>query len=142
MNEIILELVEYLRTKNALAEFNKRVDHAMLELQTGDMSTLSNYFSTQEVVLLQKAVRTVDDLQAIRAKLSQVEVFTVQLGFRPTAFFEYNLQQMISKQVKEPCVINIVTVNNLLGGAVVDYKGVYRDYSLKSAITVWRAQKK
>lgn len=140
-DDVLQELVAFLRTKDALADLNKRIDHALLELSAGDVAQLPQYLSSQEYTILQKGISKLEDLHAIRARLAQVEVFTVQLGFRPNAFFEYTLQQMILKAVKEPCVVNIVTVKQILGGATVDYKGTYRDYSLKSAIGAWRERK-
>jgi len=141
MKELLQELVPYLKTKDAMSYFVNRIDTAILELSSSDVTHLDNYFTLKEMGTLTKYIISFDDLKKLREELMQIPVITIKIAFRPSAYFESMLTDSILRAVKEFCVVQIVFDHHLLGGAVVDFKGRYRDYSVSGAINEWRRRK-
>ena len=141
MKELVSELVPYLKTKDAMSYFINRIDTAVLELSSSDVSHLDNYFTIKEMSTLVKYITSFDDLKALREELMQIPVITVKIAFRASAYFESVLTDSILRFVKEACVVQILFDRHLLGGAVVDFKGKYRDFSMAGAINEWRRRR-
>ena len=141
MKELVADLVAYLKTKDNLTDFLSRLDTALLDLSLSDLSQLNLYFTHQEIALLATTISDVNQLKELRARLSRIAVFTVKLAFKPSAFFESQVNNFIIKAVKDLCVIQIVFDRSILGGAIIDFQGKYRDYSLRAAIEEWRRKR-
>lgn len=142
MNEIVSQLVDYLKTRDSLANFLSRIDALLLESSGVEFNNLAQYFSQKEITMMLTSISTVDDLRSLREKISRTEVFNIRIAFVPSALFENTISDKIVKLTKEPCVTHFSIDRRLLGGAIIDYQGKYRDMSLKSAIDQWRNSKK
>lgn len=141
MKDLVIALIAYLKTKDALAAFLNKLDNAILALAVSDLSHLDTFFTEKEVAMILSVVKNVTELRDLREQLTRTEVITVKLSFKPAALFEKNITDYISKSIKEPCVTQIVYDRSLIAGATVDYKGKYRDYSLKSKLEDWHRRK-
>jgi hypothetical protein len=141
MNQLVGELIFYLKTKEALTYFLHRIDSALMDLSTApELSRLNAYFTMKEMAMISSTVKNITDFQGLKEELSRAEVFTIKLAFRPSAFFENILIDTVIKSTPQACVVQILTDRHIMGGAVVDFKGKYRDYSLKSAVEEWKAK--
>lgn len=141
MNDIVNQLVDYLKTKDGLANFISRIDALLLETTGVEFNNLARYFSQKEISLMLTSINSIDDLRSLREKLTRVEVFNIRLSFIPSALFEGAISDKIVKLTKDPCVTHFTIDRRILGGAIIDYQGRYRDFSLKNAIDDWRKGK-
>lgn len=141
MNEVIEKLTKYLRTRSNMDNFVSRINAVLLQFSEYEITVLESYLTLTEIQIISVAVKSMDDLKQLREHLARVEIFTIQISFPLSAYFEQQIVDKILEATKEPCVVQILPVKQLLAGAVLDYKGRYRDYSLKLAIEEWRKKK-
>ncbi|HSW88847.1 MAG TPA: F0F1 ATP synthase subunit delta [Candidatus Saccharimonadales bacterium] len=138
------DILLLVRTKDEANEFQKQLDNLLNVLFTEvpfetllrehisyeKQEKLLTLFSKERIDTKQlPAVQTC--LQEIKKIIAQIPLLTLAIAFAP----KQNLLEIIATwflvNTKKPVLLDIVVNKNLIGGAVIEYKGLFKDYSLK-----------
>jgi hypothetical protein len=66
----------------------------------------------------------------LKKYLESFPVVKLILAFSPSGDFLKNLSKWVKEQIGKEAVLEILVKEEIVGGAVVEYSGEYRDYSL------------
>lgn len=70
-------------------------------------------------------------LHGIKDIVTHVPTVSIYLAFTPTPRFLDRISGWFFENFKEPVLLDLIIEQELAGGAVVAFKGIYKDYSLK-----------
>ena len=138
------DILQLVRTKDEANEFQKQLDNLLNVLFTNvpfevllrehisyeKQEKLLTLFSKEHVNTKQLPdVQTC--LQEIKKIIVQTPVLRLAIAFAP----KQNLLEIIATwflvNTKRPVLLDVIVNKNLIGGAVIEYKGLFKDYSLK-----------
>lgn len=69
-----------------------------------------------------------------RENLADLPVLSMTLAFTPSRDFLTDIIKGLREQYENNLILDILVDENIIGGAVVTYKGQYRDYSLRKRL--------
>lgn len=82
-------------------------------------------------------------LEGLRDVLGRLEEVGVTLSFEPSRDTIERLANFVKKQIGESAVLNIGCDPSIIGGAVIIYKGKYKDFSFRRIFeTVFQQERK
>ena len=70
-------------------------------------------------------------LHGIKDIVTHLPTVTISLAFTPTPRFLDRISGWLFENFKEPILLDLVIDQEIAGGAIVAFKGIYRDYSLR-----------
>ena len=73
-------------------------------------------------------------LEQIIAELKAVVLVKITLAFEPDDSFTVKLNESISELAGEKVILDIIVNHHIVAGAVVEYKGKFKDYSLEPKV--------
>jgi len=141
------DILSLVKTQEEANEFQKQIDHLLSMLftnvtfETAVQETISfdkqgkllAMFNREHVNLQQlPAVQTV--LQEIKRTIAQLPIITISLAFEPKQRVIETIATWLLAHIKKSALIHIVVDRSLIGGAILEYKGVLKDYSLKKIL--------
>lgn len=85
-------------------------------------------------ISLQDATAFVDFLEKLAKSLRDVPIMTLYLVFLPNEQYVKQLCALACRYCNQRVLLDIVVDKKLLGGAMIAWKGVYKDYSLRKRI--------
>lgn len=141
------QILTLVRTKDEANEFQKQLDNLLnvlfsdapfetilreyisYEKQEKLLTILSNeHVNTQQPNAIQNC------LQEIKKNIAQLPVLTLTIAFSPKQQLLEMLATWFLVHTKKPVLLDIVVNKNLIGGAIIEYKGIFKDYSLKKIL--------
>ena len=142
------DILEIIHTRDEAKEFLKSLDELLQELykQSVDIEAiLNNSFSHEKkekiLKLLPKYsidVASSQQLQKFFAELKvtmqQIPVVTLTIAFDPKTSFIKILSSWITMHLKIQAFIDVSVNTQVVGGAIITYKGKYKDYTLKKVL--------
>lgn len=66
--------------------------------------------------------------------ITALPVMTLYVAFLPTEYFVAQLSGVVSRYCGQKVLLEIVTEKHLVGGAIIAWKGIYKDYSVRKRI--------
>lgn len=96
----------------------------------------------QEGVALSNSESIQDFFKTLIDALAQIPSITVTLATDPKEETILYISQWIQTVVKKDVLLDIAVDRSLIGGASFVYNGIYKDYSLKKALTQYYSNKK
>ncbi len=141
------DIVTLVRTKNEANEFQKQLDHLLSDLFT-DVSfetLLREYVSyekqeklltlfSKEHINIKQITGVQSCLQDIKKIIAQIPVVTLAISFAPKQQMLEIIATWFLVNTKKPVLLDIIINRNLIGGAIIEYKGIFKDYSLKKIL--------
>lgn len=141
------QILTLVRTKDEANEFQKQLDN-LLNVLFSDApfeTILREYipYEKQEKLLTilsnehvnTKQPNTIQNcLQEIKKNIAQLPVLTLTIAFSPKQQLLEMLATWFLVHTKKPVLLDIVVNKNLIGGAIIEYKGIFKDYSLKKIL--------
>jgi len=70
-------------------------------------------------------------INKLRDELQQIRRLTITMSIQPTLALIKEINRWIILNLKQVVVLDFVTDQTLIGGAIVEFNGVYKDYSVK-----------
>lgn len=86
-------------------------------------------------VFLDSSVDKKEYLLGLEKEISTIDSINIALAFDPDQDFVEKIHALISADVKEPFILEITYDPELIGGILIDRKGIYKDFSLKQIFT-------
>jgi hypothetical protein len=141
-NDLIKPLILHLGTKERLHLFLQQLDACLQTLSKNvsfDPVMAATFFSSSDFLVLSQVVSSTDDIQILRKSLLDIPLFTLHLSFYPDTRF---LDQIVTKiQKNELCFVEVLINQSIIAGAICDFKGVYKDYSVRRSVEQWRKER-
>ncbi len=132
-------LCQLLGTKERMHAFVTSLDQIIQQQsQTASFQLPDDLFTRDEFALLREVVKTYTDLKALRKQVFEVPLLMMQISFIPTKNFLKKLVASLQSDLNEPFLLDLVVNPGIIGGCVIEFKGMYSDHSLKRDITKWR----
>jgi F0F1-type ATP synthase delta subunit len=106
---------------------------ALYSMNKKHKGVLDVLFSDNKIAKQNKSDQMLDfdaQLEQIDALLQQIEYFRITLAFKPQREFLLNLKDKLSKNT----IFIVKEDPELLGGLLIEYKGIREDYSLNKYI--------
>lgn len=141
------DILTLVRTKDEANEFQKQLDnllsflftdvsfdtllrkHISYEKQEKLLTIFSNnHIDTRQPAAIQNC------LQEIKKIIAQIPVLTLTIAFAPKQQLLEILATWFLVHAKKPVLLHIIVDKNLIGGAIIEYKGLLKDYSLKKIL--------
>ena len=134
-------------TKEYLTHFLAQLDDFMLKIFERDASGLKHMleedydYRFSQVIndLLQKNKLDFSEdnklklervLKKLRGEYTSIEIVKVDLAFEPSERFMAMLKNWIQNNIGSNVVLDLHVNPKLLGGALITYKGLYKDFSI------------
>lgn len=146
--DILNECIESLRTKGEADHFCIQLDTLSESLYSKKINInekIEELFSTDMRNILVKSLKKLDIKMTdvikiqkfvtdIREQIKQTAVIHITLSFRPKQSTIQRIYTWISFNLKIPIFIDIKLDPQIIGGAIIEYKGKYLDYTIRSII--------
>lgn len=82
-------------------------------------------------------------LREVREKIKESKILYITIAFEPTENTINRLFSWILKNAGDNILLDIQVDKNILGGALISFNGLYKDYSLNTAVSgIFRERKK
>lgn len=135
------EILVNINTKKEAEELSDLVEDVSREIK-GDLSkltqTLPKYIKEphNSAIISYMKEKSVEELSKLAVFLKEIEELKLTISFTPK---KDHLEEIISwtkKNIGPEMVIKFETDETILGGAVLSFKGRYKDYSLRKILDV------
>lgn len=141
------DILSLVKTQEEANEFQKQIDHLLSMLftnvpfETAVQETISfdkqgkllSIFNREHVNVQQiQALQTI--LQEIKKTIAQLPIITISLAFEPKQRVIETIVTWLLAHTKRPALIHIIVDRSLIGGAILEYKGILKDYSLRKIL--------
>jgi F0F1-type ATP synthase delta subunit len=134
-----LALCQLLGTKDRMISFISALDEiVMTQSQSTSFALNDDLFTRDEFIFIKNLVKDYNDLKALRKQVFEVPVFSLQIPIIPTNQFTKKMLSQLQSRITEPFFLAITTNPGIMGGCVIEYRGMYTDNSLKRSINQWR----
>ncbi len=131
-------LCALLRTKDRMHAFVSSLDEIIAKQSQSESFSLPDaLFTREEYKLVKELVKDFSDLKNLRKQVFEVPVFSLQIAFIPTKQFILKIINSIQESNHDPLLVDIIVNPGIIGGVVIEFKGMYADKSLKKDITQW-----
>lgn len=70
----------------------------------------------------------------IEKNLLSLPVLRLEIAFKPTDEFIKKLSDWVEKEAQQKVILDIVVNPKVVAGALIEYQGIFRDYSLSKRI--------
>lgn len=144
--QLALQLSELLVTKESADIFLFSLQAIVDASYTKDLDVMKIFEESfpQEIVSLfqqvvQEKTATQKEsfqafLQTLKELVMTMPVVTITFAQKPSQIFLADIAMKIKEYTKEPILIAVACDEKILGGIILRFKGVYKDYSLLSQI--------
>ncbi|OGY23259.1 MAG: hypothetical protein A2172_02710 [Candidatus Woykebacteria bacterium RBG_13_40_15] len=148
-NESFEKFVEDLITKEQLLSLSDEIEIALSFIYKGTLSEplsaklssdVSESFRKKLILAEEKGLFSKDPeaqkefFRELKKYSQSIPVCKITLAFVPRQSFLSNLEDWFIKQVGRKVFLDIYANSKILGGAVIEFEGNYRDYSFSSEL--------
>lgn len=99
------------------------------------VSTFHKLLQSSNVALTEETKLQVESiLENFETEMEDVEVLKITISFSPTARFQAELQNWISKNISPNTLLDLTVRNEIIGGAEIVYKGNYQDLTISNKL--------
>jgi F0F1-type ATP synthase delta subunit len=138
------DILVLIRIKDEANEFQKQLDNLLNVLFTDTpfetllrehisyekQEKLLTLFSKEHINTKQLA-EVQACIQEIKKNIAKIPVLTLAIAFPPQQKLLEIIATWFMVNTKKPVLLDIAVNKSLIGGAVIEYKGLFKDYSLK-----------
>jgi hypothetical protein len=143
-DEVFDKFIENIYTREDLSVLLDQIEEAMRWVYKGGEVPLSEKISgatSEEFRLIiadleeeGKFPTNLEDqatfFKRLKKYLEDLPTIKITLAFAPSKEFLADLASFLQKEVGQKAILEIIIKEELVGGAIVEYNGEYRDYSL------------
>jgi len=143
-----IDLIEIIKTKDDASALHTQIDNILSESfnntkQINELidEILSYHTKTKMLALVSREKIDMNDLQKLRLFFSEVKknietlpVVSLTLAVSPGQRFISMLSSWFFLNTKKAVLLDITVDPTLIGGALIGYKGYYKDFSLKKLL--------
>ncbi|MDQ3099199.1 MAG: F0F1 ATP synthase subunit delta [bacterium] len=132
-------LCQLIGTKDRMISFITSLDEIIINQSQSPILALGDdLFTHDEFVFIKNLVKDYNDLKALRKQVFEVPVFSLQIPIIPTNQFTKKILSQLQAKIAEPFFLSITTNPGIIGGCIIEYRGMYTDNSLKRSINQWQ----
>jgi F0F1-type ATP synthase delta subunit len=132
------EFLKLTKTTDEVQALQNEADMLLQALYEGHAENLGNFirenvranFAQIFTSLLSDGGEREGSLKSLKEMLTSLETFKLTLAFQPSQGFIDRIYEFVSQSAGNKFVFEIICQPNLIGGAIITYKGEYRDFSL------------
>ncbi len=131
--------------KNVLADFEtlsaslflskkEKVAGKLENILSFELSDSIKQYAKDNKINLEDKEKCKQLLDEISKELRQLPIITLYLAFSPTEGYLKKIASLLYGYCNQKVLLEIVIEKVVLGGAIIAWKGVYKDYSLRKTI--------
>lgn len=139
------DILSHIKTKDQVLLLDAQIDElveSLYEVKKNRINEILNKTAGAGTsLLLKKALAKTKDrdqardfLQKLKNKLQSLKTFKLTISFEPTDEIIDKLYEWIKTNIKDNVILEIYHDKTILGGAIIDYEGFYKDYTLKKML--------
>lgn len=140
-----LEILNEVKTTDDVKVLDSSLDlliNALYKPRKEFDSILESQISSKEAGLLRKTfnsdpenkIKTKEILKDLKEKLQNLKVLKLTLAFDPTEKIIKEISEWIKKNLGDGIVMEIEKDRTIIGGAIVVFQGIYKDYTLAKTL--------
>jgi F0F1-type ATP synthase delta subunit len=140
--------LKYIRTEAEIHKLSSLIDKILPEIYKVKGFDISKFLGEQgheTADLLKKLLEeekidfsnlrlTKDHLIHIKESLSSAKVVNLTIAIEPNLEMINKLSLWVKSNLGDDSVLDLKIDQSILGGAIISYEGLYKDYSLKSSL--------
>lgn len=140
--------LKYIKTEGEIHKLSSLIDKLLSQIyKIGglDISGFLNDQGHETADLLKKLLEeekidfsdarlTEDHLNHIKESLSSAKVVNLTIAIEPSTEIIDRLSLWVKSNLGDESVLDLKTDQSILGGAIISYEGLYKDYSLKNSL--------
>jgi hypothetical protein len=123
--ELLLEELDVLKT--GLYDLKDGFEKALSKVRQGTADLMRE-------ALVNAAVDKTQFLEGLETELEKVRTLKLTLAFEPSEEFVSQLYQWTLSNIQPGIILDFEKDKSLLGGVVIEYEGLYKDYSLRKVL--------
>lgn len=128
---MILSIEEHITLKEKLVEFN-RESYKINNVGANLTAVLTD--RENEIYSSFKQETNKSSVSEFLEYLSDFKEITLTIAFKPTQQVKLNVLDFLQNVVSKNVVLSFVHNANILAGAIVEYSGIHKDYSLSKQL--------
>ena len=137
--ENIYEIIKYLGTKRRASVFCERIEIILRESEGIAMdSAIVSELTSEEIEMISKLYTDKSELRAsllqLASEIRKTESMRILVARRPSWLYQQKLLKTLQNAIKEQFFIEIEERTTLIAGAIIEFKGKRKDFSLKSKL--------
>lgn len=156
MEKILEDLIQKIRTKEELIFFLEEMDRVRELIFKDKELSLSQKVEGKVSEEFKELIERLEKEGAISKSREQQSAFfeeleknlkslpeiKLEIAFLPSENFLERISQWLEKELGQKVILNLTTNPKVVGGAIIEYRGRWRDFSLAKAIDklifIWR----
>lgn len=139
-NQEIQKVIITVDDRNELIRALDAVYENGLQDQSRVREKLNNDFSRRIIEIVLRTAQFIDPSQfleqvsQLKKNLSLCRVFRITLAFNASESTIDRISSFVKEQFGEDVILEVLKDESIVGGSIVEFEGVYRDYSLNKMI--------
>lgn len=139
-DQIYSEIINSITTKDDIGFLNSELDllgRSIYEVKENFDSVLKSSFRANIYSLISKLLQTEkkeDVIKKIKSKLDEIEIIELTLSTEPKEKTLETVSSWLAKSIPQKVAIDIKINQQIMGGAIIVFKGKYFDASLKNSL--------
>ncbi len=136
--DVLIKTIDMLQTVNNLYDFSAEVDKVTEALfKSGTIAEGSSEYSLYLAKITQGMSRdsACELLNDLKEDLTKTPKLLMTLAFKPDAKFTNQLFLWVKTTVGPSYLLELAYDPDIIGGSVIVYNGLYKDFSLKKDMT-------
>lgn len=140
-------LIDLVQTTEDVSQLVEQIESVLGDLYRNDFvldsvlsaQVSSRFFSPLQEIVHQSGIVASDRdkikvlFDSIMAEVRSLSFIHITLAFDPTQLLLTEIVQRCRKNIVEGCVLDVTIDKHIIGGFVLDYKGHYWDFSLRTS---------
>lgn len=91
-------------------------------------------YCKEKQISLQDTTAFVDFIETLTKAIRELPIMTLYLAFSPNEQYVKQLSALACRYGNQRVLLDIIVDKKLIGGAMIAWKGVYKDYSLRKRV--------
>jgi F0F1-type ATP synthase delta subunit len=136
------KVLSSLKTRDDVEAVEEEIKKISKSLYEGDVNSIQNVLKKDIRNFFSEIVRqetNINDIKSVEnylrileEKLKAIFDVTIIVAFEPSGYAISKFYDLVQQNIKEKIVLDIEFDPHIIGGAIIIYKGKYKDYSLKT----------
>src|SRR5436190_11017730 len=148
MNTLVFELLNIIKTKEDKIQFLKQLEKISQTFfaKENDLQSLLQesipYGKRQKILHMAHNqhvdITSVETMQTFIEELKSLVIampeITITFAIEPTEVMITGISSWFAVNLKKPMILDIVVNTTLIGGIILHYQGIYKDFSVKKKL--------
>lgn len=124
-------LLDYIQTVRNGIYTEKGVGEALREIPLPYSKVIKEELGNSSLKNTDAIKKALDKMEE---KINSVKQINITLSFKPSEVFINNMHRWLKRNLGEDLIINLSEDENLLGGIILSYNGLYSDLSINKKL--------